>query len=284
MLEHVFTVIIAYLIDRRFGEFAFARHPVELIGDIVKFYERILYRDSVAYGALFVAAVLATVGGFVAIFESYIQLLPVYMRIPLVAIFASVFIAHHMLRNEVEAVARAESLEQKREALASLVSRDRQQLQESEIYKAAIESYAENLNDAVVAPIFYFILFGLPGIIIYKTINTLDSMVGYKNERYERFGKVAARLDDIAGYIPSRITAILILWRAKYSPLVAFLEDGKRHQSPNAGMPIAAMALALGIKLGGDTSYFGKMQKKACFGNGREEITKEDLFRALALL
>jgi adenosylcobinamide-phosphate synthase len=165
-----------------------------------------------------------------------------------------------------------------------VVSRDTKDLSESEIYKAAIESYGENLSDGVVAPLFYLLLFGLPGIILYKTINTMDSMVGYKNKRYEKFGKVAAKLDDLANFIPSRLTALLIMIVAKQKPLLGFYEDGKKHESPNAGHPITAMALALGVQLGGDTSYFGKIKHKPHFGKGREEITKEDVYKALEIL
>ena len=152
------------------------------------------------------------------------------------------------------------------------------------MYKAAIETYAENLSDGVIAPMFYLLLFGLPGILVYKAINTMDSMVGYKNQKYELFGKAAALLDDLANYIPSRITAVLIMLFANQKDLFAFYEDGKKHESPNAGHPITAMALALDIKLGGDTSYFGTVKKKAYFGKGRKEITAEDVKKALELL
>jgi len=162
-----------------------------------------------------------------------------------------------------------------------LVSRDTENMTESDIYKASIETYAENLSDGVVAPLFYLLLFNLPGIIIYKTINTMDSMVGYRNKRYEKFGKVAAKLDDILNYIPSRITAVFIMIASKEKKVFAFYKDGKKHESPNAGHPITAMALACGIKLGGDTYYFGKLKEKATFGDGKAKIDSYDLNKAL---
>jgi adenosylcobinamide-phosphate synthase len=163
-----------------------------------------------------------------------------------------------------------------------LVSRDTKYLSPSEINKATIESYAENLNDGVIAPLFYLILFGIDGAFIYKAINTLDSMVGYKNKKYKNFGKVSAIIDDIANYIPSRITAILIaLLMGSKKALLNFYKYGKKHDSPNAGLPISAMALAIGVKLGGDTFYFGKLKKKAYFGDGKENITKDDIKKAL---
>jgi len=167
--------------------------------------------------------------------------------------------------------------------LSRLVSRDVDNMDESEIYKSAIETYAENLSDGVVAPMFYLLFFGLTGIIIYKTINTMDSMVGYRDKRYEKFGKVAARLDDIANYIPARLTAVLIMVCAKQKDIFSFYQDGKKHDSPNAGHPITAMALACGIRLGGDTYYFKKLKKKAYFGKGEKEIVADNVLNALKI-
>jgi len=283
VLERIVTTVLAYFIDIKIGEFGFRKHPVAVIGDLIAFLEKLLYKPSVFRGALLVFFTLFIVGGIAIIFQIYLDLLPELVRIVLTAFLASIFIAHKMLRDEVEKIAELESLEEKRAAISMLVSRDTADMSESDVYKAAIETYAENLSDGVVAPLFYLLLFGLPGIVIYKTINTLDSMVGYKNERYEKFGKVAAKLDDIANYIPARLTALLIMWRAKKRPLLDFFEDGKKHESPNAGLPITAMALALGVKLGGDTSYFGKIKKKAHFGSGKEVIVKEDVLKALQI-
>ena len=283
MIERIVTTVLAYFIDIKIGEFGFRKHPVAVIGDLIAFLEKSLYKPSVFRGFLLVFFTLLIVGGVMVVFQSYLTLLPELVRIVLSAFLASIFIAHKMLKDEVEKIADLESLEEKRAAVSMLVSRDTADMNESDVYKAAIETYAENLSDGVVAPMFYLLLFGLPGIVIYKTINTLDSMVGYKNERYEQFGKVAARLDDIANYIPARLTALLIMWRAKKRPFLGFFEDGEKHESPNAGLPITAMALALGVKLGGDTSYFGKIKKKAHFGNGKEEITKEDVLKALQI-
>ena len=284
MLERIVTTILAYLIDAKFGEFAFRKHPVAVIGELIAFLEKLLYKPSFWRGVLLVVLTLGIVGGIAIVFQMYLDLLPELVRIILTSLLASVFVAHTMLRDEVRKIAEFESLEEKRAALSMLVSRDTEDMSESDIYKAAIETYAENLSDGVVAPLFYLLLFGLPGIVIYKTINTLDSMIGYKNERYEQFGKAAAKLDDIANYIPARLTALLIMWRAKKRPFLDFFEDGSKHESPNAGLPITAMALALNIKLGGDTSYFGKIKKKARFGSGREEIAKEDVLRALSMI
>jgi len=165
-----------------------------------------------------------------------------------------------------------------------LVSRDTKELSDSDVYKAAIETYGENLSDGVIAPLLFLLFFGLPGIVFYKTVNTLDSMVGYRNKKYENYGKASAILDDILNFIPSRLTAILIMYLAKQKDIFAFYKDGKKHDSPNAGHPITAMALALDLKLGGDTSYFGKIKKKATFGVGKEVIEEYDIHKALAII
>jgi len=164
-----------------------------------------------------------------------------------------------------------------------LVSRDTKDLSSSDINKAAIETYGENLSDGVVAPIFYLLIFGIVGLFVYKAINTLDSMVGYRNKRYERFGKFAALLDDIVNYIPSRITALLIsiLMSSKKAYENTF-KYGKLHESLNAGYPISAMAGVCDISLGGDTSYFGKLKSKSYFGDGIKEITANHILKALS--
>ena len=154
----------------------------------------------------------------------------------------------------------------------------------SDVNKAAVETYAENLSDGVIAPLFYLVCFGIVGAYIYKAINTLDSMVGYRNEKYENFGKVSAILDDIVNYIPARITAILIavLFTSKKA-LTKFYKYGSKHDSPNAGLPISAMALSINVKLGGATSYFGKLKEKLFFGIGKENIENSDVLKTLSL-
>ncbi|WP_434580751.1 adenosylcobinamide-phosphate synthase CbiB [Sulfurimonas sp. NW15] len=281
MIHNIFIALFAYLIDRKFGEFSFIKHPVIVIGEIITFFEEKFYKDSVTRGCLLVLFVLGTVSFFTVSLYLYLQLFNTFVNILISSFIASMFIAHKMLRDSVRNVLHVKN---KKEAIAMLVSRDTQDMSESDIYKAAIETYAENLSDGVVAPLFYLLLFNLPGIVIYKAVNTMDSMVGYRNEKYEKFGKCAAKLDDIANFIPSRLTALLILFLAKQKNIFAFYADGKKHESPNAGHPITAMALALHVKLGGDTYYFGKLKKKAHFGEGKTKIEKTDVQNALKLL
>ena len=266
------VTLIAYLIDRVFGEFAFLKHPVVFMGDFIIWFEKHFYHDSVSRGVVLTLSLL---------FLIYAITSPLSIMIEhpiLLALIASMGIASKMLYESVKDIMIYP------ENIRYLVSRDTENLSESDINKAAIETYAENLSDGVIAPLLYLYLFGIVGLFIYKGINTLDSMVGYKNARYERFGKFSARLDDAANYLPARITALMIslLFRSKKA-LLQHHRYGRYHDSPNAGHPIAAMSLALGVKLGGDTSYFGAVKSKPFFGDGREDITKEDVKSALSL-
>ncbi|MGA9046813.1 adenosylcobinamide-phosphate synthase CbiB [Sulfuricurvum sp.] len=263
--------LIAYITDRIFGEFPFIRHPVVLMGDFITAFEKRFYHDSILRGFWLVFWLLATVLALVY---------PISMidNVWILGVIASTGIAGKMLYMSVQGVLSDPS------SIRYLVSRDTENLSESDINKAAIETYAENLSDGVIAPLFYLLVFGLVGLFLYKAVNTLDSMVGYRSEKYEKFGKVAARLDDIVNYIPSRITAVLIVTLfGKLTHLRQTWRYGALHESPNAGYPIAAMALSLGLSLGGATSYFGKMKEKPYFGEGKREITAVDVQRALAL-
>lgn len=267
--------LISYIIDRIFGEFNFIKyykHPVVFMGDFIKWFEKHFYKDSIFRGVVLNISLLFLIFCIVFILESFID------NIFILALIASSGLASKMLYDSVRDIL------DNPQNIKYLVSRDTKDLSQSDINKAAIETYAENLSDGVIAPLFYLSIFGLYGVFIYKGINTLDSMVGYRNERYEKFGKFSARLDDIANFIPARITAVLIsiLFLSKKA-LLNFYSYGKKHQSPNAGHPISAMALCLDIKLGGPTSYFGKVLQKPYFAEGREDILNTDLHKALLL-
>lgn len=263
--------LIAYLTDRIFGEFRFIRHPVVLMGNFITAFEKRFYRASILCGFWLAFWLLACV--FALVYPISLIDNPW-----LLGIIASTGIAGKMLYESVNNVLSDPS------SIRYLVSRDTENLSESEINKAAIETYAENLSDGVIAPLFYLLVFGLAGLFLYKAVNTLDSMVGYRNEKYEKFGKVSARLDDLLNYIPSRITAILILVLfGNLNALKKTWHYGAMHESPNAGYPIAAMALSLDVSLGGPTSYFGRVKYKPYFGEGKREISAEDVRGALAL-
>lgn len=272
---HFEISLLAYIIDKIFGEFRFIKfykHPVIFMGDFISWFEKRFYKDSIARGVILNLSLLSLIFVVVFFIDFFVD------NVFVLALIASSGLASKSLFDSVKEILNTP------QNIKYLVSRDTNNLNQSDINKASIETYAENLSDGVIAPLFYLLLFGLYGLFIYKGINTLDSMVGYKNDKYEKFGKFSAKLDDIANYIPSRITAVLIallFWSKK--ALLGFYSFGKLHESPNAGHPISAMALSLDISLGGDTSYFGKIRHKPYFGDGKKEITKEDLSKALSL-
>ena len=275
---YIEIALIAYGIDRIFGEFKYVRHPVVFMGNYIEWFQNSYYKDSISRGIFLMISLLILVFFTVTIFEFLLSFLYPDLQIILLGIIASTTIASKMLYDSVKDIITHP------EHIKYLVSRDSKTLSTSDINKAAIETYAENLSDGVIAPLFYLLLFGLWGAFVYKAINTLDSMVGYRNKHYEHFGKASAKLDDVVNYIPSRITAVLIaILMFSYKALTGFYSYGQKHKSPNAGHPISSMALALGIKLGGDTSYFGKIQSKPFFGEGREDIHREDIKNALTL-
>jgi len=273
------VTLFAYLMDRLFGEFSFVKHPVSYMGEYIQWFEENHYQDSTKRGLILSFTLLLITFGMVHSLNLYIGYMPnIYVQTGLYALIASTTISSRMLYDAVKDIIEHPI------HIKYLVSRDTKHLSPSNINKAAIETYAENLSDGVIAPLFYLWLFGIDGAFIYKAINTLDSMVGYRNERYEKFGKVSAIMDDMVNYIPARITAVLIaLLMGSQKALRGFYQQGKKHDSPNAGHPIAAMGLAIGVRLGGDTVYFGKLKKKATFGEGKYEIKKEDILKALAL-
>jgi len=272
---------LAYLVDMVFGEFP-CKHPVVLMGDFINAFERRFYSDRILPGALLLVSLIAWVL-LVSVTLVYLcGLLPDWLSLPVLAILASTGLAMNMLHDSVAALLTAE---QPRQALSYLVSRDTKDMTETEIYKAGLETWAENLSDGVIAPLFYLLLFGLPGIAAYKAVNTLDSMIAYKTERYFYFGKTAAIADDIANYIPARLTALLIVALAKDKQRAwqCLCRDGNKLESPNAGFPIAAMAGALGVALGGDASYHGQIKHKPALGLPIHPVDKSTLTQALQM-
>lgn len=177
-----------------------------------------------------------------------------------------------------------ESLEKGRERVGRIVGRDTSTLSAQEIRTAALETLAENLSDGVIAPLFWYTLLGVPGMVAYKTVNTLDSMIGYRNERYRDFGFAAARIDDIANFIPARITAFLMVITAGKTGLLKFVrKNGARHLSPNSGYPEAALAGILDCRFGGPHDYFGETVYKPFIGENSRTLTSSDMTRAISV-
>jgi adenosylcobinamide-phosphate synthase len=272
-------------------------HPVTWIGAIIGALERRFNRPAAApgmrrtAGLVAVAAVVVMAGAVAFAMESI--LLPLPFGTLAVAVLASTLIAQRSLHDHVARVAGA--LEQNglaggRAAVAHIVGRDPDALDEAGVARAAIESLAENFSDGVVAPALWLSLGGFAGGAAYKAINTVDSMVGHRSERLAAFGWAAARLDDLVNLPASRLTALLLVAAAAITPgasaadsMRAVRRDARRHRSPNAGYPEAAMAGALGLALAGPRVYGGMRVDDAVMGVGRREATPADIRAALAL-
>ncbi len=253
------TLAFAMILDAIFGEprWLWDRlpHPAALMGQAISAGEKRLNngKDRRAKGiALITGLSLATLAiGHVLSTVPFLDL-----------ILAAILLAQRSLVTHVGAVANGLrlSLGEGRRAVGMIVGRETGDMSEQDIARAAIESAAENLSDGVIAPALWFAVLGLPGILLYKLVNTADSMIGYRNARYQEFGWAAARLDDVLNYIPARITALLIAAASlSVRPALTALREGRNHASPNAGWPEAAMASAIDTPLGGPRSYFGKL-------------------------
>ncbi|MCL4139697.1 UNVERIFIED_CONTAM: hypothetical protein GTU68_035649 [Idotea baltica] len=257
-------------------------HPAVLAGRAVGRLDRALNTGTVRRikGAL---AVLILVAGAAAVGHLLTFGGPVVETL-----CAAILLAQKSLVQHVAAVAKAlrRSLPDARKTVAMIVSRDCRDMTEPQIARSAIESAAENLSDGVVAPAFWFLIGGLPGILVYKAVNTADSMIGYRNDRYLAFGWAAARLDDVLNLIPARLTGLMIaLLAGQLRQWPAITQDARAHRSPNAGWPEAAMARALDLALAGPRSYDGKLRQLAWVnGDARKDIGASDIDAAVKML
>jgi adenosylcobinamide-phosphate synthase len=252
-------LIAALLLDAAFGEprqiWDRIPHPAVLMGRLVAFADRRCNhgQDLRLRGVMVTLGLLATGLGL----GWLIQSLPDYGAIE--ALTVAILIAQKSLVDHVRAVASAlrQSLPAGRKAVAMIVGRDTTEMTGPDIARAAIESAAENLSDGVVAPVFWYLILGLPGIVAYKLINTADSMIGHMTPRYRDFGWAAARLDDVLNLIPARLTALLIALTHGWVDPAPILRDAPKHRSPNAGWPESAIAPVLNVALSGPRSYDG---------------------------
>jgi adenosylcobinamide-phosphate synthase len=290
-------MVVAMAMDALIGWpgrlFARIGHPVTWLGKLIAALDARWNRDAdpaatrraagVA-AALLVIVAAATIGWAV-------QLIVPYGLIgsTLLGILAWPFVAFRSLYDHVAAVRdplRAGNIDAARAAVAMIVGRDPQALDEAAIARAAIESLAENASDGVVAPLFWGVLFGLPGIVGYKAVNTLDSMIGHRSPRHEAFGWAAARIDDVANFIPARLTGMLLALFAgerRAQAISCMWADARHHRSPNAGWPEAAMAGALGIRLCGPRSYHGEVADEPWLNAAARDPAASDITHALEL-
>jgi adenosylcobinamide-phosphate synthase len=281
-------LLIALLLDAIIGEprwlWSRISHPAVIMGNIVGWLDRSYNtRPGKKARGIGVVALLVTGAAIIGIFFSSLPDSDIFSTI-----FLTILLAQKSLAQHVSAVARAlrVSIDGGRDAVALIVGRDTGAMDQTAIARSAIESAAENLSDGVVAPVFWFLLLGLPGLLIYKIVNTADSMIGYLNNKYRDFGWAAARLDDLLNWIPARITAILLLaaglalGKWKY-----VLRDAPLHRSPNAGWPEAAMAILLNVSLSGPRSYDGTTRDfPYVFPEGRDTVGPDDIDAAVIAL
>lgn len=278
---------VAMILDAILGEPKWlwdrAPHPAVLIGRLIAWLEvRMNSGAGRAMGVLMIAALVMAA----FLLARVIETLPLggFWTLLLVAIL----LAQRSLVDHVRAVANALrlSLSDGRAAVSMIVGRDVSAMDEAAVARSAIESAAENLSDGVIAPVFWFLVAGLPGILMYKVINTADSMVGYRNARYEDFGWASAKLDDLVNWIPARLTALLILVaHQRWDVWSVIRRDAALHRSPNAGWPEAAMAGVLGVALSGPRSYDGEMRDfPFVYAEGRHHCTPDDIEGAVATL
>ncbi|MCK0126195.1 adenosylcobinamide-phosphate synthase CbiB [Gelidibacter sp. F2691] len=282
------VLVLALLLDAFVGEpdWAWKRvpHPAVLMGRAIGWLERSLNEGdhrffNGAIGIIVLAALMGLLGNAI----SYLPLGGL-----LEIIVAAILLAQKSLAQHVQAVADAlrQSTQDGRAAVAMIVGRDTKDMSDDAIARGAIESAAENFSDGVVAPAFWFLFAGLPGLMIYKLVNTADSMIGYRNTRYEQFGKFAARLDDVLNWVPARLTAlILILASRKWHAWAVIRKDAPLHRSPNAGWPEAAMAATLGVALSGPRAYHGEMKDFPWVnGEGARDIGVKEVDQAVDAL
>ncbi len=282
------ALILGWLADRLLGDPIWLPHPVVMFGRLIALGEKRLNKGSWRRTKGAVLAITLVMMTFIltSIIQHQLYLLHPCCMLVFDAIIIFYCLAGKTLMCEVRDVfvALEQSLEKGRLQVSRIVGRDTSQLSANEVRTAALETLAENLSDGVVAPLFWLVLAGVPGMLAYKMTNTLDSMIGYRTTRYARFGTFAARLDDIVNYIPARLTAVLMIIASQRPRLFAFVvNNSAHHASPNSGWPEAALAGLLNCRFGGPHTYFGEYIDKPYIGNHERQLTTNDMHKALSV-
>jgi adenosylcobinamide-phosphate synthase len=286
LLYLLIPLCAGWLLDKLFGDPSWLPHPVAGFGKLIAYGEQTLNHGDrrVLKGGLMSVSLIA--GTF--LITSVILLPATSIRsVAIASVGVFYCLAGKTLMNEVREVFRAcdRSPDEGRRQVARIVGRDAANLSVRDVRTAALESLAENMSDGVVAPLFWYLLLGVPGMMAYKMVNTLDSMIGYRNERYLLFGRVAARIDDAANYIPARLTAVLMILVSGKWCLFSFVKKyGNQHLSPNSGYPEAALAGILKGRFGGPHLYFGETVDKPFIGTNPKILTNEDLRHSIRIV
>lgn len=287
-LLHILPFLGGWLGDRLLGDPEKGFHPIVWFGKVIALGEKNFNKgeDRTTKGALLALLLIAgTYIGCHKILQTAAAFAPLLSAL-LTGIGVFYCLAGKTLIKEVSAVFEAvdRSTEEGRRQVGRIVGRDTSSLSPQEIRTAALETLAENLSDGVIAPMFWFMIAGLPGMMAYKMVNTLDSMIGYKNERYLKFGYMAATLDDLANFIPARITAcLMLLVSGNWSKREFVGHFGTEHASPNSGYPEAALAAILDCQFGGTHNYFGLPVEKPFIGKHARPLTTEDMHIAVRI-
>lgn len=277
-----------FLLDKLLGDPLWLPHPVVGFGKLIARCERRgnqgVHRKR--NGALTAVGLILLVF-FVSwgLLEGANRINP-WLKVILSVVAVFYCLAGKTLIDEVRRVFEAAdiSLEAGRKQVSRIVGRDTSALSDQEVRTAALETLAENLSDGVIAPLFWYFLLGVPGMLAYKMVNTLDSMIGYRNSRYKDFGCWAARIDDVANYLPARLTALLmVLVSGRWSLLKFVAHYGRMHASPNSGYPEAALAGILNCRFGGPHEYFGETVYKPFIGSNPRSINSDDMRRAIRI-
>jgi len=300
-IDPLLILLLALVMEACVGEASFlfqtALHPVRVIGGLIGCLDSGLNREersSVTRTILGGVVVALVIGLAIAVGWAVVWLTTHFVLGWIVELVLTVTLfAQRSLYDHVRAVARTlktDGLEGGRRTVAHIVGRDVNQLDIHGVARAAIESSAENFGDAVVGPVFWYVLFGFPGLLVYKSVNTLDSMIGYKTPRHQAFGMVAARLDDVLNLVPARLAGLYLVAGAMLLPSAdgteawrAMRRDAGKHRSPNAGWPEATMAGALGLALAGPRRYAETVVDDPWIGSGRTRATDRDIDRALTV-
>ncbi len=284
----VSPLLLAFVLDLVFGDPYRLPHPIRLFGTLIAkgeaYFNHGDQKSRLIKGGMVSVVLVVFTYFFFSLMFYLIEPYPV-LSFSIQSVFIFYGIANRSLINEalkVERKLQKEGVESARQQLRMIVGRDTSQLSKKQIRAATLETLSENLSDGVVAPLFFYALGGVPLMFAYKMINTLDSMVGYKNERYLYFGRVAARIDDVANFIPARLTAIMMLVLSLSPRAFLFIfKYGKKHASPNAAYPEAALAGILNCRFGGPNMYHGKMVDKPYIGENDREFSHSDIWKAV---
>lgn len=304
MIYHIAAMLAGFLMDLLFGDPYWLPHPIRLIGNWISFLEKRLLGSKTEEkhttpeqeqrrGMLLVLAVLSS-----TVFVTAVLLLGAYRLHPYLGVVIESIMTYQILATKclkVESMKVYQELKKgdiaaSRKAVSMIVGRDTECLDETGVAKAAIETVAENTSDGVIAPMICTAIGGPILGFFYKAVNTMDSMVGYKNEKYQYFGSAAAKFDDVVNYIPARLSACLMILASAITHMdwknakKIFLRDRYNHKSPNSAQTESVMAGALDVQLAGDAWYFGKLCKKPTIGDAIREIEPEDIRRSHTLL